>query len=52
MFQVVHKETGAIRTVYAVTGSYFMFWNEQEACWDYDAMKKYEPVADCAASPA
>ena len=52
MFQVVHKETGEIRTVYAVTGNYFMVWNEQEACWDYDAMRNYKPVADCAASPA
>lgn len=52
MFQVVHKETGEIRTVYAVTGNYFMVWNEQEGCWDYDAMRNYKPVADCAASPA
>lgn len=52
MFKVVHKETGVIRTVYAVTGIRFLLWNEQEACWEYGDMEKYKPVADCAASPA
>ena len=52
MFQVVHKETGVIRTVYAVTGIRFLLWNEQEACWEYGDMEKYKPVADCAAPPA
>lgn len=51
MFQVMHKETGEIRTVYAVTGIRFLFWNDQEDCWQYGDMQNYKPVAACAASP-
>ena len=52
MFQVMHRETGEIRTVYAVYGTLLLFWNEQGTCWDFGSIEKYKPVADCAASPA
>lgn len=51
MFDVIHIETGRRRTVYAVIGFRFLFWDEQEECWVYGDMEKYKPVADCAASP-
>ena len=51
MFQVVHKETGVLRTVYAVIGMGFLLWNEEEVCWEDGNIEEYKPVADCAASP-
>ena len=44
MFQVVHKETGRTRTVYGVIGTRFLFWNLEEACWEYADMEKYKPA--------
>lgn len=44
MFQVVHKETGELRTVYGITGIRFLFWNREEACWEYGDMDNYIPV--------
>lgn len=51
MFDVIHQETGEIRTAYAVVGQHILLWNTQEECWEYGEMKKYKPVADCAAPP-
>lgn len=42
MFKVRHKETGAIRTVYKVSGGMFMFYSCGE--WYWDCLSYYEPV--------
>ena len=44
MFQVIHKETGKLRMVYGVIGMRFLFWNIEEACWEYGDMEKYKPA--------
>lgn len=44
MFQVVHKKTGVVKTVYGINGLYFLFWNEAEACWEGGYMDDYRPV--------
>lgn len=44
MFQVIHKETGEVRTVYGFSGIKFLFWNHEEKCWEYGDMEKYIPA--------
>lgn len=44
MFQVIHKQTGKIRTVYGMSGIKFLFWNDDEACWEYGDMDNYSPA--------
>lgn len=43
MFHVRHKETGKLKTVYAVSGFNFLLWNDEESCWYYDFMGHYKP---------
>lgn len=53
MFQVVHKQTGEVRTVYGRNGQYFLLWNTEQEGWEYDHMENYKPIekSACAASP-
>ena len=44
MFQVVHKETGEIRTVYGRNGQYFLFWSAEQECWEYGHRDDYSPI--------
>lgn len=44
MYQVAHKVTGEIRTVYGMNGPRFIFWHEEEKCWVYDDMDNYRPA--------
>ena len=40
MFDVKHRETGEIRTVYGWNGTMFLFYN---GSWFYDDMANYKP---------
>ena len=44
MFNVRHKVTGEIRTVYGWCGMYFLFYSREFDCWVDDNMNHYEPV--------
>ena len=44
MFEVKHKETGERKTVYHVSGCFFMFWDTGENCWVFDDIANYKPV--------
>ena len=49
MFRVRHKETGEIRTVYAVSGVLFLFYAHRTFAvshWEWGAIEDYEPVED------
>jgi hypothetical protein len=46
MFKVKHKETGEIRTVYAVNGLLFVFWDTEKEEWHYDLIINYALVED------
>jgi len=43
MFTVRHKETGKLKTVYAVTGPNFLLWDKEKRHWYYDAIVNYRP---------
>lgn len=44
MFQVIHRQTGEIRTVYGMSGIKFLFWNDIDGCWEYGDMENYIPA--------
>lgn len=46
VFQVIHKETGEVRTVYGFCGIKFIFWNHEKQCWEYGDMEKYIPATE------
>lgn len=46
MFQVVHKETGEIRTVYGIAGLLFLFWDQKTGEWEGDEISNYRPLEE------
>jgi len=44
MYQVVHKKTGAVRTVYGINGLYFLLWDADNQSWEYESTDNYRPV--------
>lgn len=45
MFEVAHKGTGKVITVYAVSGMLFLVYDPDEELWGYVPMDDYRPVA-------
>lgn len=46
MFKVQNLHTGQVRTVYAVNGHFFLFY--EEGHWFYDDIGQYAPVEEQA----
>lgn len=46
MFKVRHKETGEIRTVYAINGSMFLLYDFCHNEWYYEYIRFFEPLED------
>lgn len=46
MFKVIHYETQEIRTVFGITGTLFLMFDEKLDAWVYEPMHKYRPVED------
>ena len=44
MFVVEEKGTTRRLTVYAVLGSHFMFYDEEDDCWLFGEIDRYRPV--------
>lgn len=44
MFKVQEIKTGKVRTVYAVSGTHFMFF--EDGVWYWDSIGGYEPVRE------
>ena len=44
MFEVKHRCSGVVRTVYGLNGQYFLVWLEENATWAYVPMDEYEPM--------
>ena len=42
MFQVRHKQTGKIRTVYGLNGTHYLLW-DKEIGWFYEDISAYRP---------
>lgn len=43
MFEVKHKETGAVHTVYGRNGLMFLLYDEDEKQWVWKCMEEFEP---------
>ena len=46
MYKVRNRSDGSIRTVYAVSGQYFMVWNVQEQHWEWVDVTEFEPLEE------
>lgn len=46
MFYVREKGTVIVRKVYAVLGTHFLFWDEEDDCWVYGEIDRYRPVEE------
>ena len=43
MYEVIHKETGEVVTVYGINGTYFLLFNREEKHWYYAEQENFEP---------
>lgn len=43
-FWVEEKGKGKAREVYALIGTQFMFWDEEDDCWVFGEIDGYRPI--------
>lgn len=44
MFQVRCRKTGGIYTVYAVSGTLFLVWDDEDEHWAWRDMSRFKPL--------
>ena len=44
MFQVKCRKSGEVYTVYAVIGTLFLVWDDEDECWAWRDMSGFVPL--------